>query len=715
MVDSPQEKPGEKVDQQQPSEQSGFSLAESARAFAYSAIQKPVTGVSQWVDRTSGTHLTESTQFIDQPKEAAFGTFQWHVDQVASGAGAFVPYVAAMTITRGTLKTVGAEGAVKFAGSQAGTAASIYRTGEAATAGFVNGMLFEPMNNKDTFVSDHLKQGIAGGINFGTMRALSNQISKFTGASAVEASWFNRAGTTAIAGVGGGIASSIADSAMTGQQLDLKDVAKTAYQSAFTGFALGAGADHFLRLHQPKSSFPEVQKYVAGNPYGHSGLSNHYLSWLHSRSTSGLIGLGAEAALRRNIPTRMLWDTTAVNRVELVAEMEKRGDSFFTKPSTVQDIHDVFESQTNLEELQEKFYKASDEFYDSPKDGPNWWEDGAEEWAKARDSSPTSMNYKRAEQELDDAVARRTSDLQDSLNQFLQKHNLPQIELKSSDDLGRFSGTYSAGGVVSMDTRLLEGGKLHPVTVEVATHELTHLRQDVLFVRKIADELNIGKNATPEQIQRLRAEYDEHWRLDVDLSDVEHLRKKDSLINDEQRNQFLGNVLRLRDGNRLTESELKDVTPEDAAEQKIAETIVAMVKPSQNFVQMFTDDGVPNISFDQMFHDIVHDPEKFKTDWGFSKIPKSLSKYAAEHLDPNYDANAEHDSSNDKYKFSEHQDEWNSGFRPHFIIKQLSLYLKMMKYQMQLGYGYYSDPGEQTAHPTGKLSGWAYQLRDENF
>jgi hypothetical protein len=51
----------------------------------YSAVQKPVSGVTQLIDGVTGSHLKPATDWLKEPGQAKFGSGQWHAEQVASG------------------------------------------------------------------------------------------------------------------------------------------------------------------------------------------------------------------------------------------------------------------------------------------------------------------------------------------------------------------------------------------------------------------------------------------------------------------------------------------------------------------------------------------------------------------------------------------------------------------------------------------------------
>ncbi|HEY9678875.1 MAG TPA: hypothetical protein V6C76_12775 [Drouetiella sp.] len=689
----------------------GFSFAESARSLAYSAFQKPITGVAQWVDKGLGTSLADSTQIINQPKEATFGSVQWHVDQVASGVGAFVPYVAAMALTRGALKTVGAENVITLAGHNAGAAASIYRTSEAAAAGFVNGMVFEPTSDQNNFFGDRVRQGIVGGVNFGTMHAISNPLSRLTGASTLEASLLNRASTTAAAGVAGGIAASVTDSALSGKSIDTTDLAKTAYQSAFTGLALGAGADHFLRLHQPKSSFPEAQAFVS-RPNIMADNSAAYMLWHDQQSFSGTLGLAAKAVNARlqgrPIDDLNFFGRSPLNRVELVADFERRGDAFFTKPKTLTEIHSIVEKQTDLNELANRIMDESERTYGN-WEKPNWMDFTQTERLSSEEHKTATENIAKLEKELDEATNERTRTFAQDINNFLEKNNLPRIDLITDSESGNL-GWLKPGGQLGIRDYLLNAHDIDFRAVDTLVHELTHLRQDTLTVRRLADEMQIGKEATQEQLEQLATKYMERWTDPSRDQTAPQSQNESSIpqLTGERLEEYLQNILRIRDGKPLTQEELVDAKAIDTNQWTNARESLK-ISNQKDAVGRFASSTMPLVSFDKLFYDIVKEPSKFQTETGFESIPEPLLNFAKKHLNENFDPSKPHDVIDDVYDPYSHLDEWNSTIKPLFVEQEKKLTDQLTRKMDKSFDLYYGDPGERTAHPTGRLAGFAYE------
>ena len=183
----------------------GSGIGEFARTLAYAAIQNPVTAVSQILDKATGTNVAPNITMIEKGDQGSFGSARWHVQQVAAGVGALVPFVATLAVTKNLSRAVQAEElALEYcAGSVASTAAH-FRTGEMAVAGLLQGAFLEPNQNKDKFFQERLTQGITSGVTMGAMHAFSNKFSDWTGASASGASLLNKSLTTGLAGGAGG-------------------------------------------------------------------------------------------------------------------------------------------------------------------------------------------------------------------------------------------------------------------------------------------------------------------------------------------------------------------------------------------------------------------------------------------------------------------------------------------------------------------------------
>src|SRR5207253_618278 len=152
--------------------------------------------------------------------------------------------------------------------------ASMFRTAELGTAGFVDGALLKPNQNSDKMLQERLVQGTISGASMATMHVLSNKLAPLTGANLAGATMIDKAITSAAAGVGGSITGFAMSGLLTDSATDLKSLATTAYQGAYTGALLGTLGSHTLKLHQPKSEMPALESFMA-----HENVQNdhHYL------------------------------------------------------------------------------------------------------------------------------------------------------------------------------------------------------------------------------------------------------------------------------------------------------------------------------------------------------------------------------------------------------------------------------------------------------
>lgn len=92
--------------------------------------------------------------------------------------------------------------------------------------------------------------------------------------------------------------------------------------------------------------------------------------------------------------------------------------------------------------------------------------------------------------------------------------NAPAIEFFEPGNKAENRGEYYAGkGKILINDSLLASG-LAPTDAFLGTlfHEIGHLEQDSLGVRRLADELKIGKQATADEMQKLRELYKDKYK-----------------------------------------------------------------------------------------------------------------------------------------------------------------------------------------------------------
>jgi hypothetical protein len=132
----------------------------------------------------------------------------------------------------------------------------------------------------------------------------------------------------------------------------------------------------------------------------------------------------------------------------------------------------------------------------------------------------------------------RADALRGAYGDFARYKNLPRPTVEISD-AEAYNGTHFAGRAhIWFGAKNVVQPGPSPFLVEVARHEFKHFEQDVLCLRKLADELNIGRRPTKDQAERLT-----------------HLYKQRS--GNELSDHLLTDVMQIRDGQKLSAAEQK--------------------------------------------------------------------------------------------------------------------------------------------------------------
>jgi hypothetical protein len=213
-------------------------IADLGRHLSYSAIQRPLTAVSQIVDRVAATNLENNTHLISQPQFAELGTGRWHAEQIANGVGTAVPFLAAMAIAKPIAKNVIGEPMFLLSKAPAATTFSRYALAESSLAGFVQGAVFEPSSGQGSFLNERLHHGVASTITMGTMHSVSKLLG---GVNVLSPGLLKNTLNNGIAGGTGAIVSGVSDAAMSGRSINGKELLTSAYAMSFTGMAMSAG------------------------------------------------------------------------------------------------------------------------------------------------------------------------------------------------------------------------------------------------------------------------------------------------------------------------------------------------------------------------------------------------------------------------------------------------------------------------------------------
>ncbi len=128
----------------------------------------------------------------------------------------------------------------------------------------------------------------------------------------------------------------------------------------------------------------------------------------------------------------------------------------------------------------------------------------------------------------------RGEELQRLMNEMAREKGFPVTEVVVATDAA-VPVAYSDGRIVISEAAL--AGRDPQTILKQLFHESIHAEQDSLVIRKLADELKIGKNASPEDIDKLQKLYKE--RTNVELPDNK-----------------MKTVLEARDGKALAPDEL---------------------------------------------------------------------------------------------------------------------------------------------------------------
>jgi hypothetical protein len=702
-------------------------LDDCAHQLVYSALQKPITGASQVVDAFVGTDLAQTTSLISQPGQAKFGTTQWHVEQVVSGVGSLVPFLAGAVVSRPLSRAIFEKGVLPMSSLSAGTALERFSVGEAALTGFTANALFEPSNGQGSLFEQRMKQGAVGAVVIGSMQSGSNFLGKFTGASALESSVINKAITTGIAGGGAGILGAATDSLINGRPLDMRELATSGYSTAFTGAALSAASGNFMKLNLEKTNFPSVDEFVA-RKYDDSHNVEHYQAWQNLQTLSGKasnfknllvdtlqtkshdllerVGIarpaekadeyGETSPETQRIMKLTLPEMSPSERLMFVKVLEKNGKTPFLNEESLTELHDRLSETTkswnpNFVEL----FNARNEAHTkmmAAYEAKNL-QDRMQAPLEEKNQTPTKINVEHDQALMEwlqvkakyaTGASIRTTQLSEAIAPWLNKHGVPPLDI-SNGSMQDASYWYGRGSI-SVNDKTLSKQSIDAAFFGLLVHEIIHSHQDNLRIRLLADQMGIGKTATDEQLQVLnRFQLGPTVRsggLDVQLAE--------SL-------PFTRRVLETRQGKTLSDPErsealqiAEEIEYKESAWQKKAEAIQDQITSTARIGRTAT----PLMT--GRFLDRIHsEPGLIKSEFGFSKIPKQLQDLA--------DARAA----------ALNPERWNDTVPDQATLSKISKVMNTHIEKLQNAYSPYAKKGyeqymssqaERQAYPAGLLA-----------
>ncbi|HEY9676839.1 MAG TPA: hypothetical protein V6C76_02470 [Drouetiella sp.] len=251
-------------DKQPPAEHKSTSdiLSDAVHSALYSAVQEPVTGLTQIYDafKGNGSNVASKVQFMEAPKAAQFGTADWHAQQIGSAVGMLAPF---MLMHKGVKGTLGAAGfGVERAGMTGITAAEdmsllAKRTSfgmnmaEAGITGFGYDAFLRPSDSNHTgdlsqFLADRGTQGTIGAATFMTMTGAGLGLNRLAGSSMLEKSALvpilkNPITSGVLSGVPAAFVSTESHSLVkTGELASSTELAQSVYQMSLIGGGFGA-------------------------------------------------------------------------------------------------------------------------------------------------------------------------------------------------------------------------------------------------------------------------------------------------------------------------------------------------------------------------------------------------------------------------------------------------------------------------------------------
>lgn len=156
---------------QPPAENKGVTdiLGDAVHSALYTAVQEPISGITQIVDEVAGTKLLPKVQFLDAPVAAQFGTADWHAQTVGSAVGMLLPF---MLVGKGVKSALGTSAeSASLMSSRAAFGMSIK---EAGLTGFAYDALLRPTDPNHTgglggFLMDRGAHGLVGAGTFMTL------------------------------------------------------------------------------------------------------------------------------------------------------------------------------------------------------------------------------------------------------------------------------------------------------------------------------------------------------------------------------------------------------------------------------------------------------------------------------------------------------------------------------------------------------------------
>jgi hypothetical protein len=565
-------------------QEAGSLVTDCSEAFLQSALQQPITGVTQIVDQMLGTNLAKKTDFIGTPSKRKFGTIGWAAEEVATGAGAALPLIAAAAMTHGLVRNfVGS--AIRSSRESTSYLCEYTSHANSIVGGFVAGAAFTPSKDNKNFWRDRLFSGTMNSMTLNLMHGIARPLALATGADAIDASLATKALNTGLSGAlaGAGLAE-ISSHSDSGKWASPEAVVQSAISFGLTGAVLGTAGDALFQTNRPQSKFANVQDYVTRG-YDNSMENSHYLGNLARKSVFDRAKLLLRGQYDDKIdsnrqvgslgtgPRLNLSDWHPLDRPGVIARIEKEATSPLSNPQSInrfnaamQKLGSGWESD-NAEQLAKDFRKADNQLkamsakYEQLRE-ENFRDDitkvfraGGSDVAESNSETETANERLRKTMEsarqqrnstslaLYNVLSRRSREIQSAVNGFAREEGLLPVDVRV--DNGSDSGAGYRLGTLYLSGKLLSVAKFNSQTSGIIFHELIHFEQDQTVIKRVADQVGIGATADADQLASLRQNLPQYR---------EAAANKDWKIR-RVLNTFLDSVLAHRNGKPLSQSE----------------------------------------------------------------------------------------------------------------------------------------------------------------
>ena len=146
------------------------------QALKFSAIQEPLDGITQIIDKVTKSKLYNETQFVKAPKMQKFGSTAWVAQNLGSGLGILAPLIA----TQKLFVEPAMSGILDDSVIGQKTVLNDLSLKNSLATGFVYGSALTPnQNDGKTFWAQRFDHGVESSFAFGVMTLSSQGLSEF--------------------------------------------------------------------------------------------------------------------------------------------------------------------------------------------------------------------------------------------------------------------------------------------------------------------------------------------------------------------------------------------------------------------------------------------------------------------------------------------------------------------------------------------------------